>query len=1074
MRHSPYFYALLGFVILWHGDALAQVRVWQGTMNLPTYEEGMPDPNPPFDQFAGNKFNYPYVLRENLTSHRVNHSWRAIFLENEYLKCSVLPDIGGHLYTCTDKISGQSMFYDNSSIKKAAVGYRGAWAAFGIEFNFPVSHNWVSMSPVDFAFRKNDDASASVFVGNIDRVYGMQWQVELRLSPKSTLLEEHVTLSNRSDVRHRFYWWNNAGIRVSDDSRIVYPMRFAASHGFTEVRPWPLDPDGNDLSVIRNHTHGAVSYFVHGSREEFMGVWHPSTKTGTVHFARYDELPAKKIWSWGVDEEGLDWRKALSDDNSGYVEVQAGLFRNQETYAFLEPRQAIHFSEYWMPVRALDGISRANPAGVVSLTRRDNSFTAGFNANRALPHASIAILEGNRRVFAQTLDLSPETTWTHQFPIENPNSKYTIEIRDARGNFVLRQTEGQYDWTPESEIKVGPQQQFRIPDSESRSSDDWIQVGKDLELNGRLLEALQTYKEALRRFPGSFAALKSAGRLSAALLRYEEAKSFLEPVRERDTSDPEIAYYLGIAYAGLGDVAHAQESFEAARRFGTYQAAANLQLGEIKAREENLKAAERYLDEAHVAAPDDIRVTEELSAIRIALGKSQEGKSIAQQGLKLSPESYFLQEVAEQPNLTQLGNDANRILNVAAQYMRLGLYQRALNVLTRKYPSPQTDQTELGALSPNDNPLVAYFRGYCRSMLKQSPVADYEAASKQPAAYVFPSSADELSVLHAVVESSPQDANAHYLLGTLYFSKGLTNPALDEWSRAHKLNPAIPVLDASLGLALLHEKNDPQHALNAFQDGLDNDSHNVTVYLGADQALSLLGKSAGDRAEILAKYPDMANAPSGLIFELILNLAEAGDFPRAESLFHNRFFAREEGGTNVRQVWVEVQLQKIIALAKAGQCNDALAAAARIGESASDLSFTHDGLEPMINSARTQFLAGTVYEKCGNAEEAKAKLQLAAAATAPDQTLWAWQAARKLPGYDDKQWQDRLRSASEQAQSRTETSSFAGWWYYSAGALDKALGRRREADAKFQKALLLPDRMLAYHFARLARADAAQ
>ena len=140
-------------------------------------------------------------------------TWRAVYLENEYLKCSVLPDIGGHLYTCIDKISGQSMFYANSSIKKAAVGYRGAWAAFGIEFNFPVSHNWVSMSPVDFAFRKNDDGSASVIVGNIDRVYGMEWQVELVLQPGSTVLEERVTLSNRSDVRHRFYWWNNAGVR---------------------------------------------------------------------------------------------------------------------------------------------------------------------------------------------------------------------------------------------------------------------------------------------------------------------------------------------------------------------------------------------------------------------------------------------------------------------------------------------------------------------------------------------------------------------------------------------------------------------------------------------------------------------------------------------------------------------------------------------------------------------------------------------------------------------------------------------------------------------------------------------
>src|SRR5256714_6809728 len=265
----------------------AEVKVWEGKLTLPTYEEGMPDPNPAFDQFASNRFNYPYTLRDKLTSRRVSHDWRAIYIENEFLKCSVLPDIGGHLYTCIDKISGQSMFYANPSIKKAAVGYRGAWAAFGIEFNFPVSHNWASMSPVNFAFHKNADGSASVIVGNVDRVYSMEWTVELLLRPQSTLLEERVTLSNRSDVRHRFYWWNNAATAVSDDSRIVYPMRFAASHGFTEVTPWPMDQDGHDLSVIRNHVHGAVSLFTHGSRENFMGVWHPASQTGTVHFAEY-------------------------------------------------------------------------------------------------------------------------------------------------------------------------------------------------------------------------------------------------------------------------------------------------------------------------------------------------------------------------------------------------------------------------------------------------------------------------------------------------------------------------------------------------------------------------------------------------------------------------------------------------------------------------------------------------------------------------------------------------------------------------------------------------------------------
>src|ERR1700691_1447279 len=111
-----------------------------------------------------------------------------------------------------DKISGQPMFYANPSIKKAKIGYRGAWAAFGVEYNFPVSHNWVSMSPVDFAYTQHADGSASISISNVDRPYGMQWEVELMLQPHSALLEEHVTLYNRSDVRHRFYWWDNAGV----------------------------------------------------------------------------------------------------------------------------------------------------------------------------------------------------------------------------------------------------------------------------------------------------------------------------------------------------------------------------------------------------------------------------------------------------------------------------------------------------------------------------------------------------------------------------------------------------------------------------------------------------------------------------------------------------------------------------------------------------------------------------------------------------------------------------------------------------------------------------------------------
>ena len=352
--------------------------------------------------------------------------------------------------------------------------------------------------------------------------------------------------------------------------------------------------------------------------------------------------------------------------------------------------------------------------------------------------------------------------------------------------------------------------------------------------------------------------------------------------------------------------------------------------------------------------------------------------------------------------------------------------------------------------------------------------SDYQIASKLSTSYVFPSSAEELTVLSSVTRKDPDDATAHYLLGTLYFSRGLTDSALKEWLLSRKSNPQIPVLDASLGLALLHEKHDAEQALSAFRDGLRSDAANVTVYLGADQALSLLSKPASERVQVLEKYPNLADATSSLIFELILNLAEAGDFQRAESLFRNRFFPREEGGTNVRQVWVEVELQKTLAWARDGHCAEALDLAGRLGAPVPDLPFTHDGLEPILQSARANYLLGVAYASCAKPEEAARKFELASLASAPDQVLWAWRAAQKRPGFNGKEWKERLQTALAQAKSRSDTSSFSSWWDYTAGALAGALGNQQEADQRFQKALLLPDRMLAYHFTRMARAEVAQ
>ena len=88
-----------------------------------------------------------------------------------------------------------------------------------------------------------------------------------------------------------------------------------------------------------------------------MAVYHPKTNAGVVHYSTRTDLPSKKVFSWGSDAEGLEWRNALSDNHSAYVEIQAGLFRDQETYGFLDPQQAIHFTEIWLPVLEIGGIT---------------------------------------------------------------------------------------------------------------------------------------------------------------------------------------------------------------------------------------------------------------------------------------------------------------------------------------------------------------------------------------------------------------------------------------------------------------------------------------------------------------------------------------------------------------------------------------------------------------------------------------------------------------------------------------------------------------------------------------------
>jgi hypothetical protein len=344
-------------------------------------------------------------------------------------------------------------------------------------------------------------------VGNQDTVYGMRWQVQLTLRPDQAVLEEHVTLYNPTNSRHRFYWWTNAGVEVWDDSKLYYSQLYSVFHGFTDLDTWPVNSAGVDLSVVGNHKYGPVSRFSYGSEEPYMAIYHPRTHAGLVHYSSRDDLISKKVFSWGSDAEGLNWREALSDNHSAYVELQAGLFRDQETHGFLEPQQSIHFSEYWIPIRDMDEVIRANGNAVLSLSRkmaadsRSTSLEVSLSVTQNFPRATLTLSDGTRTLFSEHASLSPASNWHKQYPELPATATYTVTATDQKGNVILTHTEGRYDFTPKSQLPAKLPPVYTYPPANQRSEDDFAELGADEEKDGKLLDARTTYTEGIKQFP---------------------------------------------------------------------------------------------------------------------------------------------------------------------------------------------------------------------------------------------------------------------------------------------------------------------------------------------------------------------------------------------------------------------------------------------------------------------------------------------------------------------------------------------------------------------------------------------
>ena len=144
------------------------VKAWREVVTIPTYEVGKPDKNPMFLEkrvYQGSSgVVYPYPVIESIADEKEDKEYNAVFLENEYIKVMILPELGGRVQMAYDKVKQRHFVYYNHVVKPALVGLTGPWISGGIEFNWPQHHRPSTFLPVDSRIEENADGSVTVEV----------------------------------------------------------------------------------------------------------------------------------------------------------------------------------------------------------------------------------------------------------------------------------------------------------------------------------------------------------------------------------------------------------------------------------------------------------------------------------------------------------------------------------------------------------------------------------------------------------------------------------------------------------------------------------------------------------------------------------------------------------------------------------------------------------------------------------------------------------------------------------------------------------------------------------------------
>ena len=878
---------LLALAVSVPAAAQEAVRVWEGELTLPTYALLPDDPNPQFRETDGS-IVYPYTMQDNLGSERADQTWRAFFLENEYLKIACLPEIGGRIQWVLDKRENEQMFYNNRVIRPGLIALRGAWVSGGIEWNRgPQGHTVTSYSPVNVTGVQNEDGSATLVIGEVEQTFRTGWEVRLTLRPGVARLDQEIRIFNPTDLPYPYYFWNNTAFPQRDGTRFIYPMSLASDHFGTTFYRFPED-NRVDMTRLPNYPE-PTSIFAYRAVHDFFGAYDSGDDRGIVQTADHRELPGKKGWTWGQGDDGMMNQRALTDEDGPYIEVQSGPLPTQSDYAWVYPSQEVFWREQWTPIFGLgEGFEYATPELVAERIADDGGTRFLFLATKALPGATVR-LSGGGAEHSETLDLTPEAVATVEWPGAPEGS---IEVAVTAGETRVL--------SYRSPLEVPVEEPPPLAEAtEPANAEDAFQAAERADKDLNRAAARRLYERALALAPGHVDAAVGLAVLDLKAGLYGQASDRLTRVAAADPEHGFARFLHAVARYRLGDDEGALDSAYPATKLAGVDSSAWRLIGRVQIRRGETRRAIQALRRGG----SDLLPLALLSAGATERAAEHANRMIERGTVELIPWAVRL-HTADGPGraeaaraMTALAGEPEfAFTELLVKLAELGLFEVSLDVLE----GLRTD----GGFEPG--PVLLF---HAAEWARGDQAIRYrEEALGAPLDYAFPSRPESLSALRSAAEMLPASAAPRLLLGNLLGGLGRYEEATAAWEAATALDPRLST--AHRALAMVHWKiaGRPAEAENRLRQAIAARPADQTLYRDLARLLLAEGRPA-DAVDALGMVPADARRRHDVTIELARALNATGRFDEAIAMLQATEINFREGDATVWSLFSRAEVE---------------------------------------------------------------------------------------------------------------------------------------------------------------------